>query len=88
MAGGTWDTAEPVYPALVPAGALVESHAREVRGMSLKQVLLWNSMVWAVALVAAAVLIGQRDDFLGLVLVLICGAVASDAVISRLTPEA
>ena len=40
-----------------------------------------NSIVWAVTMVACAVLLKGEDAFLGVLLVLILGAVGSDGVI-------
>jgi hypothetical protein len=53
----------------------------------LKNVVFLNSLVWAVAIFACAVVLKGSDDFLPVLIVLLMGAVGSDAVISRLNPR-
>ena len=55
--------------------------------MNRKQVLLWNSIVWAIAVLACAVVLKGSDEFLGVLVVLLCGAVGSDAVVTRLNGD-
>lgn len=55
--------------------------------MSHKQLLLWNSIVWAVVMLGCAVVLKGSDEFIGVLLVLICGMVGSDAVVNRYWSE-
>ncbi len=55
--------------------------------MNRKQVLFWNSVVWAVAMLGCAVVLRGVDGFIYVLLVLICGALGSDAVVSRLPAD-
>jgi hypothetical protein len=50
--------------------------------MTQKRLVLWNSLVWAGALLACAVVLKDTGGFIGVLLVLICGAVASDALLA------
>lgn len=48
---------------------------------TMRRALLWNSIVWAAAVFASAVVL-KGYGFVGVLIVLLCGAVASDAVIA------
>jgi hypothetical protein len=49
----------------------------------MKQLLLINSLVWALTILASAVILQGTDAFIGMLIVLLMGSVASDALISR-----
>lgn len=49
----------------------------------MQRALVWNSIVWAAVMLASAVVLRGADEFIGVLIVLISGAVASDAVIAR-----
>ncbi len=54
--------------------------------MDTRALVLWNSVIWAAVMLACAVALQGSEAFLAVLLVLICGAAASDAVLSRFTP--
>jgi hypothetical protein len=45
--------------------------------------LLYNSLVWALMVFASAVILQGSDAFIAMLIVLLMGAVASDAVLAR-----
>ncbi|MDH5422520.1 MAG: hypothetical protein OEY55_12010 [Acidimicrobiia bacterium] len=51
--------------------------------MEIKQILALNSVIWATAMLAVAFILKGETRFLEILLVLICGVVASNGIISR-----
>ena len=56
----------------------------QARVMTQKRLLLSDSLVWAGVILACAVVPKGNSDFIGVLLVLLPGAVASDALLAAL----
>lgn len=54
--------------------------------MNRQRLRMWNSIVWGVALLACAVVLEGEDGSV-LLLILICGAAGSDALLVRAIPD-
>jgi len=57
--------------------------------MNRQRLRMWNSIVWGVAILACAVVLEGEDGsvLLGILLILICGAAGSDALLVRAIPD-
>ena len=49
--------------------------------MSPKYVVFWNSVIWGVVVFASAVVLKGSDDFVPMLLVLLCGAAGTSALL-------
>lgn len=69
----------------IALGERAPSSLQKEDALAYKKVMLWNSIVWAVALMAMAIVLKGSDQFITLLIILVAGAVASDAVIAGLS---
>ena len=51
--------------------------------MNTNAVRMWNAVIWAAVMIGCAVLLKAEAEFIGVLIVLACGAAGTDAVITR-----